>query len=171
MASTKCGFDDAPGGASGSELLTAYGPTLAVDIGFDQDYQLGQTTPPRPGITGINALVDTGAGESCIDSNLAAQLNLPIVDKRSVSGVHGSQEVNMHLAQVCVPNLRFTIYGVFAGVHLAAGGQVHLALIGRTFLRSFTMVYEGHTGTVTISSAPDPGVSASIPSVPVTPSV
>lgn len=35
-------------------------------------------------------------------------------------------------------------------IDLAAGGQAHLALIGRTFLRNFTMVYEGRTGTVTI---------------------
>ena len=58
----------------------------------------------------------------------------------------------MHLAQVRIPSLGFTIYGAFAGVHLAAGGQPHKALIGRTFLRAFTMVYKGGTGTVTISS-------------------
>ena len=58
----------------------------------------------------------------------------------------------MHLAQVAVPALGVTIYGAFAGVHLAAGGQTHLALIGRTFLRNFRMVYEGKTGTVTLTS-------------------
>jgi predicted aspartyl protease len=155
MASVKCGFNDVPGGATGAELLVAYGPTLGVDIGFDPGFKIpaaGQTGPiPVPGITGIEALVDTGATESCIDSVLAAQLNLPIVDKRTVSGVHGSQEVNMHLAQVRIPALDITIYGSFAGVHLAAGGQPHKALIGRTFLHGLTMVYEGATGTVTIS--------------------
>src|SRR5205823_6239775 len=97
-------------------------------------------------------LVDTGASESCIDSLLAAQLNLPIVDRRPTSGAHGSLEVNMHLAQVRIPALNFTIYGAFAGVRLAVGGQTHRALIGRTFLQRFTMVYEGRTGAVTISS-------------------
>jgi predicted aspartyl protease len=154
MPSTKCGFDDVPGGATGSELLTRYGPTLSVDVGFDPDFvqKDGPTATPKPGMTGIHALVDTGAGESCIDSELAAQLNLPVVDRRMVSGAHGSQEVNMHLAQVRVPSLNIVIYGAFAGVHLAAGGQFHKALIGRTFLDAFTMVYEGNTGTVTISS-------------------
>ncbi len=75
-----------------------------------------------------------------------------VLDRRLVSGAHGSQEINMHLAQVHVPSLNFTIYGAFAGVHLVAGGQVHRALIGRTFLSHFTMVYEGRTGTVKISS-------------------
>jgi hypothetical protein len=57
----------------------------------------------------------------------------------------------MYLAQIHVPSLLFTIHGAFAGVELAAGGQVHKALIGRTFLQNFTMVYEGTTGTVKIS--------------------
>jgi hypothetical protein len=96
-------------------------------------------------------LVDTGAGESCIDNLLAGQLNLPIVDRRPISGVHGAHIVNMYLAQIHVPSLAFTIYGAFAGVDLAAGGQVHKALIGRTFLQNFTMVYEGLTGSVKLS--------------------
>src|SRR5438552_4156222 len=97
---TKCGFDDVPGGATGSVLLVAHGPTLFVDVGFDPTFHAGinLATPgpianPTPGITAIRALVDTGASESCIDSLLASQLNLPIVDKRMISGVHGNQEV------------------------------------------------------------------------------
>jgi len=39
---------------------------------------------------------------------------------------------------------------MFSGVHLAAGGQHHLALIGRTFLQNFTLIYEGRSGNVTI---------------------
>lgn len=151
MPNTKCGFNDIPGGASGAVLLSAYGPTLIVDIGFDPAFKVGVAAPVA-GVTGIRALVDTGASESCIDSLLASQLNLPIVDRRSISGVHGPIEVNMHLAQVRVPSLNFTIYGAFAGVHLDAGGQIHKALIGRTFLQHYTMVYEGRTGNVTLSS-------------------
>lgn len=152
MAKTKCGFDT-QGGIHGSLLLSAMGPTLLVDIGFDPDFKV-QTPPmvPRPSISNVEALVDTGAGESCIDSLLASQLNLPIVDKRPIGGIGGQQMADMYLAQIRVPSLSFTIYGLFAGVHLAAGGQRHKALIGRTFLQAFTMVYEGKTGTVTISS-------------------
>lgn len=102
-------------------------------------------------MTGINALVDTGAGESCIDNQLAALLRLPIVDRRPISGVHGSSFTDMYLAQIHIPTLHFIIYGMFAGVDLIAGGQVHSALIGRTLLRSFTMTYEGRTGSVLLS--------------------
>ena len=105
---------------------------------------------PVAGITGIHALVDTGATESCIDSLLAAQLNLPVVDRRQIGGVGGAHTVNVHLAQIHIVNLGKAVYGAFAAVHLAAGSQQHQALIGRTFLQHFTMIYEGRSGTVTI---------------------
>lgn len=150
MRDVECGFRDVAGGASGESLLVAYGPTIAVDIGFDPNYTPKTSAPPVPGITGIAALVDTGATESCIDSLLAAQLNLPIVDRRITSGAHGSREVNVHLAQIHVPILGVTIWGQFAAVDLAAGGQPHKALLGRTFLRSFVLTYTGKTGSVVI---------------------
>src|SRR5258708_26185488 len=152
MAKTKCGFDNIPSGALGVDLLVFHGPTLLVDIGFDPAFNVAERKIPVAGVKAIHALVDTGATESCIDSLLAAHLNLPIVDRRKISGAGGSHEVNIHLAQVFVPSLNFTLYGAFAGVHLAAGGQAHRALIGRTFLRHYTMIYEGRTGTVTLSS-------------------
>jgi hypothetical protein len=43
------------------------------------------------------------------------------------------------------------MWGEFAGVQLAAGGQRHQALVGRTFLQRFTMAYDGRTGEVTIA--------------------
>jgi predicted aspartyl protease len=154
MAEIKCGFDDAPGGAPGKILLALYGPTLFVDIGFDPNFNpaIVNGPPPVPGMKGIQALVDTGATESCIDALLASQLNLPIVDRRPIAGVGGQHTVNMHMAQLFVPILNHRIYGMFAGVDLAAGGQIHRALIGRTFLQNVTMVYEGRTGTVIIKS-------------------
>jgi predicted aspartyl protease len=126
-----------------------------VDIGFDPNYDWKiATTPPVPGLKALYALVDTGATECCIDSQLAAQLNLPIIDKRPISGVHGQREVNVHLAQVYVPSLHFTMNGAFAAVDLLVGGQAHSALIGRTFLRHFQLTYDGKTGDVAIA-APD----------------
>jgi hypothetical protein len=148
MPQTKCGFDSGPAG-SGQDLLVIHGPTLQVDIGFDPAFQPG-TTIPVSGVKAVPALVDTGATVSCIDDALAVSLNLPIVDRQPISGVSGRKEANMYLAQIHVPSLGFTIYGSFAGVDLIAGGQRHQALIGRTFLRRFTMIYEGITGTVTL---------------------
>lgn len=145
---TTCGFEGA--GANGSQLLVQVGPTLVVNIGFDPVFDSAIGGTPQLAMTNVNALVDTGATESCIDSGLAMQLNLPIIDQRQVGGISGAALVNMHLAQIHVPSLPFTVYGAFAGVDLAAGGQPHLALIGRTFLRHFIMSYNGITGEVTI---------------------
>ncbi len=153
MVQTKCGFDSAPG-SDGASLLTSLGPTLYVDIGFDPEY-LPHATPlkvPTPGLKKIEALVDTGATISCIDNILAAQLSLPIIDRRPISGAHGQADANVYWAQIHVPALTYTIYGEFVGVDLQAGGQWHEALIGRTFLRAFTMTYFGKTGTVIISN-------------------
>lgn len=151
MTETKCGFIDGPKG-SGASLLAIYGPTLKVDIGFDSNYKPKPEIIPVSGIKNVDALVDTGASESCIDNLLAASLNLPVVDRRTISGAGGKHITNMYLAQIHIPALKFTIYGAFAGVDLRAGGQPHNALIGRTFLQIFTMIYEGRTGNVTLSS-------------------
>jgi hypothetical protein len=150
MAKTFCGFDDSPS-VSGCAQLVGFGPTLLVMIGFDPNYD--PATPQNPPVLplpALPALVDTGATASCIDSGLAMRLNLPIVDRQMIAGVHGNREVNMHLAHIHVPLLAFTVYGPFAGVDLIAGGQAHHALIGRTFLQHFTMIYEGRTGTVVL---------------------
>ena len=59
----------------------------------------------------------------------------------------------MYLAQIHIPSLARTIYGEFAGVDLRIGGQSIDALIGRTFLQHFRMVYEGTNGDVELSQA------------------
>lgn len=132
--------------------MAQFGPTLIVDIGFDPNYTVAGGLTKLLDIRGVHALIDTGASTSCIDSGLAMRLNLPIIDRQKVGGVGGLHEVNMHLAQIYIETLKVTIYGTFAGVDLIAGGQPHSALIGRTFLQHFTMVYEGRTGTVTLSN-------------------
>jgi hypothetical protein len=149
MRSTLCGFNDGAGGL-GRDLLVQFGPTLIVDIGFDPAYLSVGGAYPNLAMKGVHALVDTGATTSCIDSKLAMALKLPIVDQARISGVSGEQTVNLHLAQLFVPSLSHVVYGSFAAVDLAAGGQAHSALIGRTFLRDFRMMYDGTTGSVTI---------------------
>jgi predicted aspartyl protease len=133
-------------------MLVSRGPTLFVDIGFDTTYDPAlPNVLPVPGITGVQALVDTGASLSCIDNLLASQLNLPIVDRQPIAGAGGRHMANVYLAQLHVRALTFTVYGQFIGVDLTAGGQPHSALIGRTFLQHHTMIYEGRSGTVTLS--------------------
>lgn len=152
MPTVQCGFSNGPG-VLGQNLLVQRGPTLQVQIGFDPNYQGAPqipALPPQP----IEALVDSGATESCIDSGLAMQLNLPIVNQVVIAGVGGIHNVNVHLAHIYIAGLGVTIDGAFAAVNLAAGGQTHLALIGRTFLMHFRMMYDGLTGAVSITNDP-----------------
>ena len=143
MPQIECGFSGQP------DALVRLGPTLRVRIGFDSGYRVdGNADLPQ---TEYHALVDTGAGESCIDSSIAAAVGLPAIDRVRVSGVHGAGEVNVHLAQIFIPILDLTVSGRFAGVHLYAGGQPHGALIGRTLLRHVTMLYDGISGSVSIA--------------------
>ena len=148
MPSVECGFPHLPD-SRGPDTLVRVGPTLTVQIGFDPEFSPGGT--PNIPSAEFHALVDTGAGESCIDSSVAVSLGLPVVDRQTLAGAHGSGEVNIHLAQLVVPALNLALYGQFAGVHLHAGGQPYSALIGRTFLRAFTMIYDGSTGSVILS--------------------
>ncbi|MEJ0033485.1 MAG: retroviral-like aspartic protease family protein [Bacteroidota bacterium] len=151
MPEVQCGFSDGPQ-SKGFELLIQFGPTIYVNIGFDGKWKPGVPVAPIPGVTKIEALVDTGATRSCIDDALAQSLNLPVVDMQPLGGVSGTLMSKVYLAQVHVPSLQRTIYGTFNGVHLVAGGQTHRALLGRTFLRGHIMTYNGNTGEVKISS-------------------
>lgn len=148
MPQVECGFPKQV------NSLIRFGPTLQVRIGFDPG-SLGGGDPNLPD-TDYHALVDTGAGDSCIDSSIAANLGLPVIDRQRVAGVHGAGEVNVHLAQILIPGLDIVISGRFTGVHLYAGGQPHGALIGRTLLQHVTMIYNGITGSVIIA-LPDQG--------------
>jgi predicted aspartyl protease len=100
------------------------GPTLLVNIGFDSSYRSDETTIPVPGICDVEALVDTGASESCIDSRLRSSLGLPIIDYQNVSGVHGEKEVALCMAQIDIPALKFTVYGHFAVVERPSRAQL-----------------------------------------------
>ena len=138
-----CGYENA-------SLLTRHGPSLLVQIGFDLNYRQGlKPLLPSPG---YHALIDTGAVECCIDTTVARSLGLPVVDTGDIAVVHGSGQVNIHLAQIYVPSLNFTTSGRFAGVHLHASGQPYGALLGRSFLRDFKLEYNGRTGAVAISN-------------------
>ena len=145
MATVNCGFNNSP------NLLVSEGPTIPVEVGFDIHFHPSRGVNPDLGPHLFHALVDTGAYDSSIDSALADELNLPIVDTGTIAGAGGPATVDLYLAQIYIPGLNWIIYGRFAGVHLSEGGQTHRVLLGRTFLRNYTMSYDGRTGSVTLS--------------------
>ena len=129
--------------------LVQVGPSIEVSIGH---FRTGGAprVPPTEDVFTL-ALVDTGATESCIDISLAQNLDLPVVDKMTISGVGGAKTHDVYMAQIHIPVLKFTQYGKFAGVDLDGGGQQHKALLGRSFLQNTIMIYDGLRGQVTIT--------------------
>lgn len=142
---TSFGFENRP------ELLAAHGATLPAQVGFDRRFLPGFGMRPELPTEPYQALIDTGAATTCIDSALAARLGLPVVDQKIVASPLGPGEMNLHLAQMILPGLDATFYGEFFGAHLAAGGQPHSILIGRDLLRNFVLHYNGITGAVTLA--------------------
>ena len=135
-----------------SDLLVRMGPSITVVVGH-LDPASGD---PKMAVDKANetvpALVDTGAVESCIDDQLAKKLGLPVIDKQLCAGAGGTSTHDVYLAFITIPPLNFNQYGRFMGVHLAAGGQAHQVLLGRTLLSRMVMFYDGITGCVRMAT-------------------
>ena len=145
MPVAEAGFVDDDGRPLHGRLLE-FGPTIQVTVGLMTEGE--ETPPPRF----AHALVDTGASDSCIDTQLAQELDLPIVDVEMISGVGGPQEHFVYAARVDIPSLEFLQFGRFAGVNLAAGGMEHRVLLGRTFLQNTVMIYDGLRAQITLAA-------------------
>lgn len=143
MLKVSCGC---VGAAQAQALLVHHGPAIKVNIGFDPHWRPTLNAAPTPGASSLRALIDTGARQSCVDSDLAIKLGLPHFDRKPVSSVAGIVMVNFHLAQVHVPSLRFTQRGPFAAVPLIASGFKYEALLGRSFLSYVRFMYDGPLG-------------------------
>lgn len=143
MFKASCGCAGAP---QAQLLLVHHGPAINVNIGFDSNWDPTSNSAPAAGASSLRALIDTGARQSCIDSELAIRLGLPHFDRKPVASVGGIVMVNFHLAQVHVPSLRFTQSGPFAAVSLLASGFKYEALLGRSFLSYVKFTYDGPAG-------------------------
>ena len=83
MPTTECGFAGQP------DLLARARPNSdPVLIGLDHDLMMAAATRTDAVHGALPALVDTGSDTTCIDSDLAYALNLPVADQMIVSGVH-----------------------------------------------------------------------------------
>lgn len=148
--------DDAAANISGRDLLITIGPSLSVDVGYDEKFDYATqanvgVNVPDSAAKNLLALVDTGATESCIDETLAENLNLTVVDRIDIAGVGGPYKANLYLAHIDVPAIALTDWGRFAGVKLTEGGQRHRVIIGRTLLSMVIMIYDGRDGSVKIA--------------------
>lgn len=145
MPETEAGFNN-------PNDLHQWGPILRVRIGFDPSYRTDTLTLPNIPQIDLLALIDTGALTNCIYASLAQRLQLPRVDRYPVIGVHGPVTTDFYAAQIYIPSMNWVVPGRFAGLPLQKSGQPYSALIGRSFLYSVTMTYDGPTGSVVVAS-------------------
>ncbi|MCY4361827.1 MAG: hypothetical protein OXE42_06555 [Gammaproteobacteria bacterium] len=96
--------------------LTLLGPSIRVSMGHFRSGDSAGALPEQDEYA--VALVDTDATESCIDISFAQNLELPIVDKMTISGAGGAKSHDVYMAQIHIPDLKFTQYGKFAGYRM-----------------------------------------------------
>lgn len=128
-----------------------------VEIGFDPVLFGKSSLPPAGGAPlaavpaiKVQALIDTGAQQSCIDELLARELHLPLIDQALLSGVSGATVFNVYLAHIIIPGVVLQ-YGQFTGVHLQSVDQHHRVLICGTLLRDVLLVYDVRSGSVKVA--------------------
>jgi len=152
MRSIQAGFKTGRAGENPADLLVRLGPTILVDLGLKSRAPAGEK-PDLPQKR-VKALIDTGAGGDCIDDDLAKHLNLPIHDEGVISGVGGRHRAFIYTARIYVPALDKLLFQPFTGVKLCEGEQWHRVILGRSFLRHYSLSYDGITGRVDISESP-----------------
>ena len=140
MAIAEFGFARQP------DALVNIGPTVVVRVGLGRDV-MDEGSEAREHL----ALVDTGALNNCIDHRFARALGLNSTGHVRIGGVGGLFDTEMYAAHVYIPALDFLIVGRFMGVSLH-GEEGHAVLLGRAFLRHFTMTYDGPSGSVILAT-------------------
>ena len=135
---------DLPGEDQPSSL-EEWGPVAQIDIAHGPQGTGGSFQFHRGD---YNALIDTGARMSCIDSALAERLNLPIIGS-PIKGVGANGPFNSDpiLGRIHITDLETMIYGRFLSMPLTDHNQPYHAIIGRDFLRRSRFTYNGSVGT------------------------
>lgn len=104
---------------------------------------------PAP-VSGL-ALIDTGATSTCVDEQAAQQLQLPAIDVVTVaSASHPSTQQNVYPIQIEVVGLPIRVDAPRA-VSAPLKAQGLLLLVGRDVLQHTLLVYNGPTGSFTLS--------------------
>ncbi len=136
----------------GAPGLIQRGPCVPVVIHVPDQFAAEftkQGKPIPPPISGF-ALIDTGAGSTCIDEEAAKKLGLPVINVVNMaSASHGSHKANVYPAKLQIAGLPMAINASSAiGAPLAV--QKLLALIGRDVLSHFILIYNGANGEFTL---------------------
>ena len=118
--------------------LVQHGPVVPVVVTGRQEHR------------NTSGLIDTGASFCAIKPKLASRLNLPIIDKKRISGVstHGtfaSGDADVMMVMIGFEPEYSLPLQVVSADFLRDEADVNL-LLGRPFLQHFDLFYEGACG-------------------------
>jgi len=128
-------------------VLGRFGPVLPIEISLPQtlmDYLTSRGEPIPPSVSG-NALVDTGASITVVDSDVISRLKISPVGVARIQTAAGQVNQNLFPARFKLPHLVIDFEAV-AGADLRPHGIV--ALIGRDILSRFVFIYLGGSGRI-----------------------
>jgi len=135
-----------------SAVVQQLGPRIQVVLSLptfvEQGLLAAGKTVPAP--LSAEALIDTGASVTCIDDALAKQLQLPVIDRMTMtSASHAAHPVDVYPIRVEFTGLGFerTLNRVMGATLQAQGIQM---LIGRDLLSESVFIYNGREGEFTI---------------------
>ena len=134
--------------------LAGSGPRIPIAIALHSTIlqQLAlQGAPSSAVVTGF-ALIDTGAGITCIDIDAATQLGAPIIDYVTMtSASHAGNVQPVYPLQLQIPGSPININAPRAVGFPLAATQGIIALIGRDVLQFTVLVYNGSAGSISLS--------------------
>jgi hypothetical protein len=137
----------------GQVQLAQFGPTIPVAIGLaPSTLAMFQSAglPVPASVAGL-AMIDTGAAVCVVDQDALTGLGLTPSGSMTISTTTGSAVRPTYTASLSfpgtsLPNITFTD---FVGAPLQEHGVV--ALIGRSVLQHFIVIYNGPGGSVTVA--------------------
>jgi len=96
-----------------------------------------------------DAMIDSGAQATTIDTSVAERLQLPRTSKIEAFGIGGRSEGYTSPCSIFIPSLKLTTNCARAHCHELTKNAKHIiALIGRDILKQMTFFYDGINGQV-----------------------
>ena len=139
--------------AGSQDRLTQFGPIIPIAIGLAPGRlaMLLSAGLPAPAPVSGFAMIDTGASVCVIDEEALASLGITPSGTITISTPTGSAVQSTYAASLSFPGtpLPNTNFTDFVGSSLRAQGIV--ALIGRSVLRHFIVIYNGPGGSVSVA--------------------
>jgi len=140
---------DSPANAAGLQLE---GPKIAIEIAVPAvlaDFLVRSGLPVPAARKGF-ALIDTGASITAVDEDVVASLGIQPIGQMKLSTASQSRSAWLYAARLTCSGMAIPVLEVLDIVGCTLQPQGFIALLGRNFLRTVVLVYDGPAGFFTI---------------------